>query len=113
MPVTYKLDRTPVIGEPPDFERLRQIGKEGVIALIVESTYVDMKGRAPSERIARDLVRDTITSYEDDKNAIHRSPRSPPISPVSRRSPNVPTRSAGNPSSSGGRWSGTARPPSR
>lgn len=66
----FKLDRTPVIGEPPDFARLAQIGKEGVIALIVESTYVENKGRAPSERIARDLVRDTITSYEDDKNAL-------------------------------------------
>jgi ribonuclease J len=66
----FKLDRTPVIGEAPDFGRLAQIGKEGVIALIVESTYVENKGRAPSERIARDLVRDTITSYEDDKNAI-------------------------------------------
>lgn len=66
----FKLDRTPVIGDPPDFARLAQIGKEGVIALIVESTYVENRGRAPSERIARDLVRDTITSYEDDKNAI-------------------------------------------
>ena len=66
----FKLDRTPVIGEPPDFARLRQIGKEGVIALIVESTNIDRPGRCPSERIARDLVRDTITSYEDDKNAI-------------------------------------------
>ncbi len=66
----FKLDRTPVIGEVPDFARLRQIGKEGVIALIVESTYIDRPGRCPSERIARDLVRDTITSYEDDKNAI-------------------------------------------
>jgi ribonuclease J len=54
----------------PDFGRLAQIGKEGVLALIVESTNIDLSGRAPSERIARDLVRDTITSYEDDKNAI-------------------------------------------
>ena len=66
----FKLDRTPVIGEPPDFARLRQIGKEGVLAFIVESTNVNLKGRCPSERIARDIVRDTITSYEDDKNAI-------------------------------------------
>jgi ribonuclease J len=66
----FKLDRTPVIGEVPDFARLRQIGKEGVLALIVESTNIERSGRAPSERIARDLVRDTITSYEDDKNAI-------------------------------------------
>ncbi len=66
----FKLDRTPVIGDPPDFARLRQIGKEGVVALIVECTNIDRPGRCPSERIARDLVRDTITSYEDDKNAI-------------------------------------------
>jgi ribonuclease J len=66
----FKLDRTPVIGEPPDFARLRQIGKEGVLALIVECTNIGKKGRCPSERIARDLVRDTITTYEDDKHAI-------------------------------------------
>jgi ribonuclease J len=66
----FKLDRTPVIGEPPDFARLRQLGKEGVLALIVESTNIDVKGRTPSERIARDLLRDVITSYEDDKSAI-------------------------------------------
>jgi ribonuclease J len=54
----FKLDRTPVIGEPPDFARFQQIG------------YIDRPGRCPSERIAKDLVRDTITSFEDDKNAI-------------------------------------------
>jgi len=66
----FKFDRTPVIGLPPDFARFRQLGKEGVLALIVESTYIHRAGRCPSERIARDLVRDVITSYEDDKNAI-------------------------------------------
>jgi len=66
----FKLDRTPVLGDPPDLARLRQIGKEGVIALVVESTNIDKKGRCPSERIARDLVRDTMTSYEDDKGAM-------------------------------------------
>jgi len=66
----FKLDRTPVIGEPPDFRRLRQIGAEGVLALIVESVNVQENGRTHSERIARNLVRDTLTSYEDDKHAI-------------------------------------------
>ncbi len=66
----FKLDRTPVIGDPPDFSRLRQIGKEGVLGVIVESTNIHLMGRCPSERIARSLVRDTITSYEDDKNSI-------------------------------------------
>jgi ribonuclease J len=66
----FKFDRTPVIGKPPDFARFRQLGKEGVLALIVESTYIHRPGRCPSERIARDLVRDVITSFEDDKSAI-------------------------------------------
>jgi ribonuclease J len=66
----FKFDRTPVIGKPPDFARFRQLGKEGVLALIVESTYIHRPGRCPSERVARDLVRDVITSYEDDKSAI-------------------------------------------
>ena len=66
----FKFDRTPVIGHPPDFARFRQLGKEGVLALIVESTYIHRPGRCPSERIARDLVRGVITSFEDDKNAI-------------------------------------------
>jgi ribonuclease J len=66
----FKFDRTPVIGQPPDFARFRQIGKEGVLALIVESPYIHHSGRCPSERIARDLVRDVITSFEDDKNTM-------------------------------------------
>jgi ribonuclease J len=66
----FKFDRTPVIGEPPDFARFRQIGKEGVLALIVESPYIHRSGRSPSERIARDLVRGVINSFEDDRNGI-------------------------------------------
>ncbi|RQD84002.1 MAG: RNase J family beta-CASP ribonuclease [Methanocalculus sp. MSAO_Arc2] len=66
----FKLDRTPIIGEPPDFARLTRLGKEGVLALITECVNITSNGRAPSERIARDLVRDTITSFEDDKHAI-------------------------------------------
>jgi len=66
----FKLDRTPVMGEPPDFARMREIGKEGVLALIIESTNVSIPGRCPSEQVARKLVRDVVSSYEDDNNAM-------------------------------------------
>ncbi len=66
----FKLDRTPTIGAPPDFARLREIGKEGCIALISESVNVSQSGKCPSERVAGNLVRDVMTSFEDDKHGI-------------------------------------------
>ena len=56
----FKLDRTPTIGKPPDLPRLKEIGEEGVIAMIVESTNSGITGKTPSEQIAKDLVRDTL-----------------------------------------------------
>jgi ribonuclease J len=61
----FKLDRTPTIGLPPDFDRLRELGKEGVLALIVESTNATRAGKTPSERIAHDMVRDVLLGTEE------------------------------------------------
>jgi ribonuclease J len=46
----YKIDDTPVIGEPTDLKRLREIGDEGVLALLGDSTNATVPGRTPSER---------------------------------------------------------------
>ena len=61
----FKFDRTPVIGKPPDFSRIKKLGKEGVLALIVESTRVKQSGKTPSEQIAKDLVRDVLLGTEE------------------------------------------------
>ncbi|MCG7851140.1 MAG: RNase J family beta-CASP ribonuclease [Methanosarcinaceae archaeon] len=61
----FKLDRTPTIGDAPDFERLRSLGEEGVIALITESTNAGRTGKTPSEQIARDMVRDVLLGTEE------------------------------------------------
>ncbi|HJJ43147.1 MAG TPA: RNase J family beta-CASP ribonuclease [Methanocorpusculum sp.] len=66
----FKFDMTPVIGEPPDLARLREIGKQGVKVLIVESLNLGDRGYSPSEQVARLRVRDAIMRCEDDKNAI-------------------------------------------
>jgi ribonuclease J len=66
----FKLDRTPVIGKPPDFNRLKSLGKEGVLALIVESTRVKEVGKTPSEQIAKDLVRDVLLGTEDEDKGV-------------------------------------------
>ena len=46
----WKLDPTPLIGEPTNEKRLRELGDEGVLALIGDSTNAVREGRSPSER---------------------------------------------------------------
>ena len=45
----FKIDRSPTLGEPPDFARLRALGKQGVLALITETTNASISGKTPSE----------------------------------------------------------------
>ncbi|MFO7297278.1 MAG: ribonuclease J [Pseudomonadota bacterium] len=45
----WKLDRTPLVGEPTDEEKIRSLGREGVRALICDSTNAFREGRSPSE----------------------------------------------------------------
>jgi len=46
----YKVDETPVIGEPIDLRTLRAYGQDGVLALLSDSTNATVSGRTPSER---------------------------------------------------------------
>ena len=46
----FKIDSTPVQGEPPDLARLARIGDEGVLLLLSDSTNAEQEGTTPSER---------------------------------------------------------------
>ncbi len=45
----WKIDPTPIIGQPTDERRLRELGDAGVLALIGDSTNAVREGRSPSE----------------------------------------------------------------
>lgn len=45
----WKLDPTPLVGPPPDGERLEALGREGLLALVCDSTNAFREGRSPSE----------------------------------------------------------------
>ena len=46
----FKVDYTPVFGAPIDLQRLAEIGKKGVLALLSDSTNAERKGYTQSER---------------------------------------------------------------
>jgi ribonuclease J len=53
----WKLDPTPVVGQPTDEAKLRRLGEEGVLAVMGDSTNAVRDGRSPSEAdVARTLA---------------------------------------------------------
>lgn len=56
----WKIDETPVVGLPTDGNRLREIGDEGVLALVCDSTNVTREGISPSETEVRESLRQII-----------------------------------------------------
>jgi len=46
----FKIDYTPVDGRTSDLSRLAQLGIQGVLLLMADSTYADLPGYTPSER---------------------------------------------------------------
>ncbi|WP_311171604.1 ribonuclease J [Halobellus ordinarius] len=62
-----RIDHDPVLEDPIDMERFREIGREGngVLCYIEDCTNAGRKGRTPSESHARHHLKDTIRSMED------------------------------------------------
>ncbi|RXT44777.1 ribonuclease J [Bradyrhizobium betae] len=53
----WKIDPTPTLGKPTDEKRLRELGEEGVLALIGDSTNAVRDGRSPSEaEVAQTII---------------------------------------------------------
>jgi len=52
----FKLDYTPVSGRPTDLSRLAQVGAQGVLLLMSDSTYAELPGYTPSERLVGEAL---------------------------------------------------------
>jgi len=66
----FKLDNTPIMGLPPNYEALKRIAKQGVKALIVDSLYSGDNKKTPSEKVARVLVEEVLMTIKNEKSAI-------------------------------------------
>ncbi len=52
----YKIDLTPIEGDPMDLGRLAELGKEGVLAYFGDSTNSERPGYSPSERVVGETL---------------------------------------------------------
>jgi len=46
----FKIDDTPIFGLKPNYKRLREIAREGVLALVVDALYSGSERKTPSEK---------------------------------------------------------------
>lgn len=61
----FKIDYTPVDGDPIDFARLAQIGAEGVLLMMADSTNVLRPGYTSSERVVGQALENIFRSAEN------------------------------------------------
>ncbi len=61
----FKIDYTPIYGEPADLQRMAEIGKQGCLALICESTNATKPGLTLSERTVGRTFDLTFSEYRN------------------------------------------------
>lgn len=66
----FKLDNTPVLGLPPNYNAMKKIAKKGVNAVVVDSLYSGEDKKTPSEKVARALLEEVLLTINNKNSAI-------------------------------------------
>jgi ribonuclease J len=66
----FKLDNTPVVGLKPNYDMLKEVSKEGVLTVIIDSLYSGADKKTPSEKIARHLLEEVLFTIDNKHSAI-------------------------------------------
>jgi ribonuclease J len=57
----FKIDHTPVDGKPVDLQRIAELGREGVLLLMSDSTYAEVPGHTLSEQVVGVALKHAIS----------------------------------------------------
>jgi ribonuclease J len=67
----FKLDNSPTLGKKPDYESLRALGDSGkVLLLVCDSLYAGNESKTPSEKVAREMLRDVLLGIDNEGHSI-------------------------------------------
>jgi ribonuclease J len=58
----FKLDHTPVMDQHTDLIRLAQVGADGCLLLMADSTYAEQEGYTPSEQLVGESLRNILAN---------------------------------------------------
>ena len=62
----FKIDNTPVIGQPPNYNAMKRLSKEGVKVAILDCLYCGAKYKTPSERVARNMLNEVMLTIQNE-----------------------------------------------
>ena len=66
----FKLDNHPVIGHKPNYKKIEELAEKPVKALILDSLYSNADKKTPSEKIAREMLKDVLFGTDNHNSAI-------------------------------------------
>ncbi|MBN1923762.1 MAG: RNase J family beta-CASP ribonuclease [Nanoarchaeota archaeon] len=66
----WKFDDNPTFGKKSDYATLKKLGKQGVLALISDSTRIDHYGRTFSESLVKEMLKDLLLNLKHEDKLI-------------------------------------------
>lgn len=60
----FKFDNSPVLGPKSNYQRLKQLGEQGIVVALVDSLYARDDKKTPSESVAREMLKDAMLGFD-------------------------------------------------